>query len=186
MKVELNIDPSLLDLDINELFKTLTEEQIKDIALQVTKDYLTQPFEIQIRAKEKEEIDRIRRNASSYLKSQYETDDGVRASYEYIRWKSEYKDSRTLLLKEINQAAAQAQKEAIKQLITDNEQIQNAIKEQVEIFKKNIPNLVQQAMVGMFTKHLAEMSYNVETLMSQQAQAINDIASINDRLLTRV
>lgn len=185
MKIELNIDSTVLGNEIQDLLKSLSVEQVQQIAIDVLKDYIKQPYDVDIAIAEKEIIQKIRKNASGYYENEYKTDEGVRKSREYKEWLSTYKDSRTVTIQKIQQSAMDAQRDAIKNLVNDNEGIQKLINEQIEIFKANIPYMIQQALTGMFMSHLSNMSQEINNQIYRNQQFNDNLANINNRLLSR-
>jgi hypothetical protein len=158
MQVTLNVDPGVVGLELGEIFKSLTDDQKNQIAVQVLKDFLNQPFDIEIRAKEKEIIEKIRNKPrSSWDTSGPKTDEQCREDSDYKEWRRSYRDSRTSMIEDITLAAKTEQQKVIKEMVVNNPDIQKTIQEEVDKFTEAFPEMAKQALTGMFMSSLASI-----------------------------
>lgn len=186
MQITITADPTKVGEDVASILSTLSTEQKEKIALQVVTAYLQQPHDFEIKAAEHEIIEKIKAGLDDYDKrnGRYQTDDDIRKNHsKYSDWLKSYKDTRTIMIEHISQVAQNAQREAIKQLVADDPQIQKMITEAVAKFTENFPAMAQTALTGMFTSYLSSISHNLSNLNVNQSALHQDVGNMNQRLL---
>ena len=185
MQVTLNFDSATVGTEIASIMGSLTDEQKNSVALQVLQEFLKQPHDVELKAAEAKAIQLIKDNLDSYDRrdGRYDTDEKIRNHSKYTDWVRNFQDTRSVMIKEITEAAKARQKEAITALINNDTQIKEIIDAEVAKFVEAFPVMVQNALTGMFTSYLSSISHNLMSSMGNQAVIANNLEDINRRML---
>lgn len=167
MKIELDVDPGNLAKSVNEILATLTPEQKLDIAKQTMEKWLKEPYDFERQVKEREVIDKLKGNRSSYR--DHESEEQIRKSYEFSNAMSGFKSSKEVMLKTISEGILESYKAEIKKTVESDPKIQAMKEEVIAIIKETFPKSVHDAMVQWMASSMNTM-FNATMGMDQAAE----------------
>jgi 5'(3')-deoxyribonucleotidase len=178
MKITLDIDPTVLGTEVSEFIKTLTPEDKNALVKQVVAEYYSdyRKFEEGERQiKDKEWLEKARREMSSYDKPRYVTDEQVRGHYEYQNAQKDYKTFSQTTRLEISAEIRKQLTAQIGTFIKDDPEYQQLLKDSMQVVRETFPMLVQAAMIEHMKNELPSAINYLDTGMGNLNNRLNQI-----------
>lgn len=189
MKLTLNVQGSQLDDEVKELLKTLTQEQLSELALQaVTATLKDSSAKMNLSVAEGaalKELKDNRKDASSItieaLKSnRYLNQYRIRDDFNELVKK--HANIRTTFEEQIVKKMFEHAEKHIEESVQNNDIIQSAIKEASNQIKNKFPEIVQNAMVMYFASQMEKMMQVVASNMMGTTANSNLLSDIQKAL----
>jgi hypothetical protein len=187
MKIELNIEPSQIGETVIDVFKTLTPEDKKEMAIQIMREWLKEPSLFESCNFEQQLIHEyrtgIRKPNSTYDKFDENTPEStIRNDYYFKKSVEEYKTSK--------QGLVEATKREM--LVYYNEEIAKELKLDVTINKikeetykeltANFPRIITEVLIMAFSSNLANMQHQIQDMTMKSYNVNSFIDQVRGKL----
>lgn len=184
MKIELEVDPKDLTKSLKEILDTLSPENRLELARRAMESWLREPYDIERKVKEQQEVERIK-NQHSYGRK--ETEEEIRSGYQLREAMRDWKSTKEQMITTVTQEIASSYKAQVKEVIESDPKIQAMKEEVVKIVKETFPTMVHEAMVAFMASNMhmmlssamgsEQVAKRVESLQSAVAQRLNEVES---------
>lgn len=183
MQVTLNIEAGQLGETVVDLFKSITPEQKKELAVQVITKWFEEPHGFERSTHESRLIREIQsgeRNIGYYNnEGKGWSEEKIRDSYQFKQLANTFVSSREMMVKEIITETVKYYKEKVDTLVLNDPQINNYFETVKEELIKKFPELSQTAVSFWFSERMREIgdavraTHNNTDTINQMFQDIN-------------
>jgi O6-methylguanine-DNA--protein-cysteine methyltransferase len=170
MQIVLNIDQTNIGETVEEIFRSLSDEDKKEVAKQVMLETLRKPSEVE-RINFENELIKSLIKADGYPK----TEKDARDSYAFTERRSKFKTSSERMIESISAGALVHYKELAASLVKEDPVLSDAISKMLETFKTEFPNMVQLAMSAYFASQMQGIASALLTSSTTQ-YSVQDLA----------
>lgn len=164
MQVTINVDSSTIGGTVEEVFKSLSPEDKKELARQLMVEVLTSPNGAERKVYEDRLAEQIyeKNKNSSYDRERYASPDRAKESYEFRNAIGSYKSSREIMVGEIVQSACAHYKAQVAELVANDPQMIAMYEETREAMIANYPAMVQAAMIHWMAGQMGQIGAAVQ------------------------
>lgn len=170
IQITFNIDSANIGNTVEDVFKSLTEDDKRELARGIMLEVLTKPNGAERLAFEQQTIEQLIREYenASYQGDRIRTEAEARASYRFRERMAKFESSRDRMMKMIVEETTNQYKDMAAGLIKNDEQTQATLAGVQADFIKAFPSLCQQAMNSFFVLKMAEISVAMNNSFIQQ------------------
>jgi hypothetical protein len=184
MKIEIEVNPGEVGKSLKDILDTLPASDRLELARKAMEAWLRSPHDIERKAKEQQEVERLLRKDSWGRK---ETEAEVRSGYSFREAMQGWKSTKEQMVEKITQEITADYKAQVKAVIESDPTIQAMKEEVIKIVKETFPTMVHQAMVTFMASNMTMMlnsamgveqvAKQVEGMQSAVAQRLNEVES---------
>ena len=184
MQVTVNIDSATIGGTVEEVFKSLTEEDKKDLARQLMLEVLTKPNATERKVYEDRLAEQIyeKNKNSSYSNDRYSSPEKAKDSYEFRSAVGAYKSSREIMVGEIVQSACAHYKAQVAELVANDPQMIAMYEETREAMIANYPAMVQAAMIHWMAGQMGQIGAAVQAAQHTNLNVGMALTQLTERL----
>lgn len=154
MKIEIEVNPGELTKSLKEILDTLPPDQRLELARKAMETWLKEPYDIERKAKEQAEVERIKHKDSWGRK---ETETEIRCGYDFRNSMQGWKSTKEQMVENITREISEQYKASVKEVIANDPKIQAMKDEVIQIVKENFPKIFHQAMVVWTASNVQSM-----------------------------
>jgi len=181
MKIELNIDQTTLGPTIEDVFKTLSQEDKAALAKQVMLEFLNTPHNGERKVHEAEVVKGIK--LDPYYRDW--TEERIRSNYVFTEKMGQWQSTHNKMVRAISDAAVAEYRAQAKELVQNDEQLKQVAVVVMEEIRKDFPKFVHDAMMAYFVEQMNGMSQGLIKSLCQANNAESLTQQINQRLMSR-
>ena len=184
MQITLNIDATNFGSTIEEVFRGLSEHDKKEVATKVMMDVLTQPNGAERLAYEEQAIAQImaQKANDSYRRTDYDTPEKTRATYDFRERMAKYQSTRELMVKEITSQAVQQYKNSVVELVANDENLKTIYEEVKQQLVASYPQMVQAALTHYLAGQMGQIGVAIQNTQNLGAQVGSTMMQLTDKL----
>jgi len=182
MKMEITLDGNQLGGTIEETFKHLTSEQMKEIAKGVATQWFTELNDIPGHQKAFEEslIDKFR--TSDQYNAFNKSDEEIRRSYDFKHDLRGYKNPQGQIITKITDEVLKHIRDEVKDKIQKDDFINELISTTVAEIKKDFPKFVHDAITAFFCSHMQSIGDGIQLALTQSSSTAEILKQITEKL----
>lgn len=189
MKIEINIDQTNLSGTVEEVFRTLTDEQRTKIAESIMLQFLLEPHNGERAAyvaslvasiqNDPHGDEYINRGRTSYSRM---TGDEIRTTDRFKRAMLEYKSTRDKMIELITGAAITTFRAKVTEFVQSDPQLQQVMATTLEHVRENFPKYTHDALMAWFVQGMSNMADGMNQALMQAGNAEHMTKHLTDRL----
>ena len=181
MEVRLNIDSGNLGETVVDLFHQLSPETRQQVATDVLREWLREPYEVEAQMLDRQAIEEVRKNYTGYQNKVLD-DRECRDHYRFREIRDRQKSTRHLMVEQITAAVIRHHKKVVTDEIQRDPQIQAVLQETLVSIRENFPKFVHDAMVAWFSSHMQQLGQGIGEALVQSRQT----AAMTQRIAEKV
>ena len=184
MKIEIEVNPGEVGKSLKDILDTLPAPDRLELARKAMEAWLRSPNDIERKAKEQAEVERIMKKDSWGRK---ESEAEIRGGYEFRNAMQGWKSTKEQMVEMITQEITANYKAQVKAVIESDPKILAMKEEVIKIVKETFPTMVHEAMVAFMATNMNTMlnsamgveqvNQQVNSLQSAVAQRLNEVES---------
>lgn len=170
IQITFNIDSANIGSTVEDVFKSLTAEDKRELARGIMLEVMTKPNEAERLVFEQQTVEQLIREYenASYTHDRIRTEAEARGSYRFRERMAKFESSRDRMMRMIVEETTRQYKDMVAELVKNDEQTQAMMADVQATFIKSFPTLCQQAMNSFFVSRMAEISTAMNAAFMQQ------------------
>lgn len=180
MKIEMNIDASNIGETLLDVFKTLNEDQRKEVAVKVLHEWLREPECIHRTGLHRKAL-AFARERNSWHKEK--SDEWFSSTDEYKRFMKDNKTPKEIMIDTITKEVIEWQKKEITKAIKADPLVEQMKNETMAAIKEQFPRIVNDAMIAFFCQNMSEMASGLSRALMMTHQTDQTVKKIAEKVL---
>ena len=170
IQITFNIDSANIGNTVEDVFKSLTSDDKRELARGIMLEVLTKPNDAERKAFEQRVIDGLIAEYSNagYHSDRIRDESAARASYRFRERMQKFESTRDRMMRMIVEETTKQYRDMVSELVKNDEQSQAALAAAQAEFTKAFPTLCQQAMNSFFVSRMAEISVAMNAAFAEQ------------------
>lgn len=170
IQITFNIDSANIGSTVEDVFKSLTADDKRELARGIMMEVLTKPNNAERLAFEQQVVEQLIREYenASYPSDRIRTESEARCSYRFRERMAKFESSRDRMMRMIVEETTKLYKDMVAELVKNDEQTQAVLADAQASFTKAFPTLCQQAMNSFFVSRMSEIAIALNTSFMQQ------------------
>jgi len=185
MEVTMKIEAHQMGETVLDIFKNLSEDDKKSLALDIMREWLKSPEFMESPNYEQLVIDEFRKGIRSAWTGRYNDDtpdDVIRRDHNFEKTVREYRTSKQCMVESIRSEIVEYYNQELSKEIRDSEVITRIKDETFQEIAKRFPDIIQNTLVRVFSDHLLSLKLAIENAGMQAIQANGMTQQILSRL----
>ena len=170
IQITFNIDSANIGSTVEDVFKSLTADDKRELARGIMMEVLTTPNNAERLAFEQQVVEQLIREYenASYPSDRIRTESEARCSHRFRERMTKFESSRDRMMRMIVEETTKLYKDMVAELVKNDEQTQAVLADAQASFIKAFPLLCQQAMNSFFVSRMSEIAIAMNTSFMQQ------------------
>lgn len=179
MNINLEIKADQIGDTVIDVFKSLSEDQKKEVASKIMEKWMKDPISIERDVIEQKVIDDLR-NKEDYLKKQ--SDAEIRANYRFRDAMKNQRGTKEAMILSVMESVSSYFKSSVDEMIKNDEAIKNMLEVVKDEIRTNYPKFVHDAMIAFFAGHMQNIGQGITQALMQTDNNQNMMKNIANKL----